>query len=105
MIDRRTSERIKAGYAIEVMYDSRQYTGVLENLSAAGANVLTDPIDHDIEFLDGETIEIRFKAHTGKSVLLTGQVIWSSKIPPMNTRHRIGVKIIDLPLDKFDFSL
>jgi hypothetical protein len=103
--DRRSLERIKAGYKTGISYDNKSYSGIVENLSASGVNVLTDPIDHDIEFLDGEPLELEFKAHTGKTVLLKCTVIWSSKIPPQNVRHRIGMKITDLPLDKFDFSL
>jgi hypothetical protein len=87
------------------MYNGKRYTGIIENLSSSGANVLTDSIDHDIEFLDGEPVELEFQAHTGKTVLLKCIVIWSSKIPPQNTRHRIGIKIFDLPMDKFDFHL
>ncbi len=104
-MDKRTSERIKGGYKTEIIYDSKHYSGIVENLSASGANILTDPINHDIEFLDGDPVELKFKAHTGKTVLLKCMVIWSSKIPPHNVMHRIGMKIIDLPLDKFDFSL
>jgi len=104
-MDKRTSERIRAGYKTEIIYDSNHYSGIIENLSASGANILTDPIEHDIEFLDGEPIELKFEAHTGKTVLLKCLVIWSSKIPPLNVMHRIGMKILDLPLDKFDFSL
>jgi len=104
-MDRRTSERIKAGYKTKIIYDNKHYSGIVENISASGANILTDPIEHDIEFLDGEPIELEFEAHTGKTALLKCQVIWSSKIPPHNVRHRIGMKIIDLPLDKFDFAL
>jgi hypothetical protein len=104
-MDKRTSERIRAGYKTEIIYNKNRYSGILENLSSSGANILTDPIDQDIEFLDGEPIELKFEAHTGKTVLLKCLVIWSSKIPPQNVRHRIGMKILDLPLDKFDFSL
>ncbi len=104
-MDKRTSERIRAGYKTEIIYNKNRYSGILENLSSSGANILTDPIDQDIEFLDGELIELKFEAYTGKTVLLKCLVIWSSKIPPQNVRHRIGMKILDLPLDKFDFSL
>ena len=103
--DRRSSERITAGYKTRINYNNKSYSGIVENLSASGANILTDPIDDDVEFLDGEPLELEFEAHTGKSVLLKCIVIWSSKILPHNVRHRIGMKVIDLPLDKFDFSL
>ena len=103
--NRRSSERITTGYKTGISYDNKSYSGIVENLSASGANVLTDPIDDDVEFLDGEPLELEFETHTGKTALLKCTVIWSSKIPPNNVRHRIGIKIIDLPMDKFDFSL
>ena len=103
--NKRTSERIKAGFKTNIIFDSKQYTGTVENLCISGANILTDPIDHDIKFLDGDKIELEFEAHTGKIVLLKCNVIWSSQIPPRNERHRVGVKIIELPMDKFAFSL
>ena len=55
--------------------------------------------------LDGKIIELEFKTHTGKTVFLKCIVVWSSKIPPRNDRHRVGVQIIKLPMDKFDFFL
>jgi hypothetical protein len=78
-----------------------RYAGVIENLSASGVNVLTDPLDPDVEFLPDESIELTFEADTGQTVLIKGKVLWSSKIPPQNVRHRIGMKIVELPLDKF----
>lgn len=102
---RRTVERIKTGYKTKIIFNNKQYTGTLENLCISGANLLTDPIDHDIQFLDGKIIELEFKTHTGKTVFLKCIVVWSSKIPPRNDRHRVGVQIIKLPTDKFDFFL
>jgi hypothetical protein len=103
--NKRTTERIKTGFKTNIIFDCKQYTVTVENLCISGANLLTDPIDHDIQFLDGNNIELEFEAHTGKIVLLKCIVIWSSKIPPRNERHRIGVEIIELPIDKFDFRL
>lgn len=102
---KRTAERIKTGYKTSIIFNGKQYTGTVENLCISGANILTDPIDQDIKFLNGKSIELEFKAHTGKTVLLKCSVVWSTKIPPRNDRHRIGVQIIDLPIDKFDFCL
>jgi hypothetical protein len=104
-MERRSSERVRAGYRTGITYGKGSYSGVIENLSASGVNVLTDPIGDDIDFLDGETVELKFEAHTGKTVIVKCTVIWSSRIPPQNVRHRIGMKITDLPLDKFDFFL
>ncbi len=104
-MERRSSERIRAGYKTKITCNSKSYSGIIENLSATGGNVLTDPLDDDIEFLDGDSIELEFEAHTGKTVTLKCTVIWSSKIPPQNVRQRIGMKIEEFPMDKFDFFL
>lgn len=104
-MENRSSKRIIAGYETEIYYDNKRYSGILENLSATGANVLTDPLNPEIEFLDGKHIQLKFKAHTGNTAILKCIIIWSSKIPPHNVRHRIGMNIIELPWDKFDFFL
>jgi hypothetical protein len=104
-IERRSTERIKTGYRTDILYGMNRYTCVIENISASGVNVLTDPLDSDIEFLLDESIELKFKAHTKETVLLKCKILWSSKIPPQNVRHRIGMKIVELPLDKFDYFL
>ena len=104
-IENRSAERIETGYKTEIAYDGKNYSGILENISGAGANVLTDPLNPETEFLDGNHIELKFKAHTGKTVIIKCMVIWSTKIPPDNVRCRIGMKIIELPWDKFDFFL
>jgi len=102
---RRRVERIRTGYKTNFIFENTQYTGTIENLCISGANLLTDPIDHGIQFLDGNSIELEFEAHTGKTVFLKCVVIWSSPIPPQNDRHRVGVQIIKLPMEKFDFFL
>ncbi len=67
--------------------------------------MLTDPVEPDFDFLPNEPIELKFKAHTGKTVVLKCTIMWSSKIPPDNVRHRIGLKILEMPWDKFDYFL
>lgn len=104
-MDRRSSQRIITGYKVELLSGDNSHTGIIENLSASGVNVLTDPLDAEIEFLPNESIELKFKAHTGKAVILKCTIMWSSKIPPDNVRHRIGMKLLEMPWDKFDYFL
>lgn len=101
-MDRRYSERIKAGYKTEIIYGDHTYTGIVENISASGVNVLTDELVPGIDFLPDETIELKFRSHTGVTISLKCILMWTTKIPPQNTRHRIGMEIIDLPWDMFN---
>jgi hypothetical protein len=104
-MERRSSQRIITGYKTEIFCSNNSLTGIIENLSASGVYVLTDPVDSEIKFLPNESIELKFKAHTGKDVILKCTLMWSSKIPPHNVRHRIGMKILEMPWDKFDYFL
>ncbi len=101
-MDRRYSERIRAGFKTEIFYRNNTYTGVVENISASGVNVLTDELAPGINFLPDEAIELKFQSHTGVTVTLKCTVMWTTKIPPQNVRHRIGMEITDLPWDEFN---
>ncbi len=104
-INKRRAKRITAGYRAEVVYENNSYPGVIENLSALGANVLTDPLGPDIEFVPDTAIELKFETPTGETIIIKCMIMWSSKIPPHNIRHRIGMEIHDLPWDKVGMFL
>ncbi len=96
-MDNRGAKRITAGYKTEIIYNDLCYTGVIENLSASGANVLTDQVESGINFLPDDLIELKFDSPAGETVVLKCKVMWSSKIPPHDIRHRIGMEIDELP--------
>lgn len=101
-MDRRYSERIKAGYKTEINYGDNAYPGIIENISASGVNVLTAELAPGIEFLPDKDIELKFQSHTGITISLKCKIMWTTKIPPQNVRHRIGMEIVELPWDKFN---
>jgi len=92
-MDRRYSERIRAGYKTEIFYGNNTYTGVVENISASGVNILTDPLVPGIHFHPDDAIEIKFQSLTGDTIILKCIIMWTTKIPPQNVRHRIGMEI------------
>ncbi len=102
---KRHTERIAAGYKAEIFYGNKRYPGIIENLSASGVNVLTDPLDSDIDFLPEDSIDLKFESPTGEEVILNCKIMWSSKMPPHNLRHRIGMEIIYPPLEKTAYFL
>ncbi|MBI4681626.1 MAG: PilZ domain-containing protein [Nitrospirae bacterium] len=99
-MDRRNAKRITVGYKTEILYDNKSYTGTMENLSASGVNILTDPLVPGIDFLPDDPIVLVFKSPSDEALTLKCTIIWSSKIPPQNVRHRIGMEIDELPWEK-----
>lgn len=104
-MEKRYAKRITAGFRTEILYKSNTYTGVIENLSASGANILTDTLDASVEFIDDDIIDLRFESPSGETVNLKCKIMWSSPIPPHNVRHRIGVSLIERPWEKLAFFL
>jgi len=104
-MERRSDQRTSTGFSTEILYDNGRYTGTIENISASGVNVLTDPIDTEIEFPSYDPIELKFKSPDGKEIVLQCTIMWSSKIPPDNIRYRIGMELVGKPWDKISFFL
>jgi hypothetical protein len=100
-VERRYSERIKTGYKTEILYGNDTYTGVVENISASGVNVLTDELAPGFRFRPDDPIELKFQSRTEETVLLKCTIMWTTTIPPQNVRHRIGMEIVDQPWEKF----
>lgn len=104
-MDRRENKRVTAGFRTEILYNGFTYPGVIENLSAAGARILTDPLDNKIDFRQYEPVELKFESPEGKEINLKCTVMWSSYIPPHNVRCRIGVELIGRPWDAISLFL
>lgn len=104
-MERRSDTRTRSGFETEIHFGGNRYTGTIENISASGANVLTDPIEEEIEFTSYGSIELKFKTPDGKAVLLQCIIMWASKIPPDNVRYRIGMELVGKPWDKITFLL
>lgn len=96
-MEKRNAERTSTSFEAEIIYNNNSYAGIIENLSAAGANVLTAPLDPEVYFRPDDPIELIFKSFRGETVILKCTVIWSSKIPPKNLRSRIGAAVARHP--------
>ena len=104
-MEKRSAKRITAGFKADIIYNGVRYKGVIENISASGASLLTDPIDTEVEFVAYEAIDLKFEAPSGDEVTLECTIVWSSPIPPHNVRHRIGIELVGRPWDKISFFL
>ncbi len=104
-MEKRRAKRVTAGYKTEIIYDGVTYSGVIENISASGVSLLTDPIDSEVEFVAYESADLKFEAPSGDNVTLECTIMWSSPIPPHNVRYRIGLELVGRPWDKITFFL
>ena len=101
----RQSKRIIAGYKAEITYHDKCFTGVIENLSETGVNVLNDLSGNAPDFLPGETVSLKIETPAGEPLILTCIIKWAIKILPHNLRNRIGLEIVDPPWDKSNYFL
>ena len=104
-IENRSDKRITAGYKTEILYAGSSYSGIIENISASGVNVLTDTLSSQIIFQPDDPVELKFEPPSGEAVIIKCTIMWSSAIPPHNIRHRIGMEITELPWEKTAFFL
>lgn len=104
-MEKRRDKRVVAGYETEILYDNKSYTGIIENISASGVNVLTDPLGSEIDFIQYDSIALKIQSSKGEEVILECTIIWSSAIPPHNIRYRIGMELVGRPWDKISFFL
>ena len=102
-MDQRISKRVTGKYRTEILYRNNIYTGVIENISWSGTNVLTDPLDPEINFLPDELLDLKFESPAGETVILKCIIIWASKIPPGNERNRIGLQLLERPFKEIAF--
>jgi hypothetical protein len=102
-MEKRSSERVTGKYRTEVIYRNNSYPGVIENISWSGANVLTDLLSPEINFLPDESLDLKFVSPEGETVILKCIIIWSSKISPENDRHRIGLQLLERPSKEIAF--
>jgi hypothetical protein len=104
-MERRQYKRIIVGFEAEILYEGKNYSGVIENLSESGISILTAPMQTEVDFKPGTSIEIKFQPPTGESPVLHCKIKWSYKISPHNLRSKIGMEIIDPPWEKSSFFI
>lgn len=98
-MERRKNKRHPANVRTKILYKGRTYSGVIENLSASGAGVLTDPLKNEVEFRQYDPIKLNFKSPSGEKFNIKCTIMWASYIPPQNVRCRIGLELVGRPWD------
>lgn len=99
-MDRRKEKRIAVGYAAEIVNNGKSYGCVVENLSAAGVNVLIVSPEPETEFDPQETFKLKFEPLPREMVNLTCRVKWSRQTLPHRLSKRLGLEIINPSWDQ-----
>lgn len=97
----RTFVSIKA----ELSSSRENYEGYIMNLSDDGIYVVTTPTRSSMDFIPGNTLQVKIQDHSGKTLNLQCEVDWLHihKAPPHGLTNSMGMEIIDTPQEYRDF--
>lgn len=96
-MERRQDTRHPANVRTEILYNGRVYGGVIENLSASGAGIVTDQLKKEVDFVQYDPLELKFSSPSGEEFNIKCTIMWASYIPPQNVRCRIGLELVGRP--------
>ncbi|UCD35382.1 MAG: PilZ domain-containing protein [Nitrospiraceae bacterium] len=102
-MERRSSDRIAAGYHATILRGSGQHPGVVENLSGGGLCLSTRTGEPFPGCAPAEKIIVAIEPPSGEMFRLDCSVRWSQKTLPRNARTLIGAEIINPSWDKTSF--
>jgi len=98
-MERRHFKRIVFGVKAEIVVRGMSVHAVIEDLSEAGVNIITDPVE-DISMLDqGTDIELKFQPVDNEFMVLKGKIAWVRKAHPKSTICNVGITLENPPWD------
>lgn len=98
-VERREHTRHPANVRTEILYNNRLYGGVIENLSASGAGIVTDQLKSEVEFRQYDPLELKFRSPSGEEFYIKCTIMWADYITAKNLRYRIGLELVGKPWD------
>ena len=97
--ERRQDTRHPANVRAEILYNGHVYVGIIENLSASGAGIVTDQLKKEVNFVQYDTIELKFESPSGEVFNIKCTIMWASYITAENLRYRVGLELVGRPWD------
>ena len=94
-MDKRSDERHSVDFKAELLYDGKNYAGLVENISENGLYVIAHPLNKAIDFHSGTELNLKFQLSSGEIVNLPCKVKWSYKTPPHGLTFSIGTEIME----------
>lgn len=102
-MENRRSKRIAVGYKAEILYEGSSFDCVIENLSTAGAYIITVSASSVSELKPDEMLELRFEPEPGETVSLNCRIIWLKLTLPHRLTVRIGLEILNPSWEQSNF--
>ena len=99
IIERRNEARHPANVRAEILYNGHVYYGIIENLSASGAGIVTDQLDKEVDFVQYDTLELKFESPSKEVFNIKCTIMWADYITRENLRYRIGLELVGRPWD------
>ena len=99
IIERRNETRHPADVRTEILYNGHVYYGIIENLSASGAGIVTDQLNSEVNFVQYDTLELKFKSPAGEVFKIECTIMWAEYITRENLRYRMGLELVGKPWD------
>lgn len=104
-MEKRRAKRIFPGFKAEIIYNGKNYAGVIDDLCEDGLCVISSRIDADITFRPDTIIEVIFKSHPKETLTLRCTIKWLNKLHSEDFMYRIGMEILDPPWIQSDYFL
>jgi hypothetical protein len=94
--ERRRSRRINFKLDAEIISNTKNYKGVIENLSKSGICKIVFSEKSVLGFLPGEKIEVRYYNPSGKYFNVICQIKWTriNTHSPLVLKYILGVQVI-----------
>lgn len=102
-MERRIFKRISLGEKAEIIVNNKSIHGVIENLSEAGANIITGPVSDVSGFVPDAEMELKFRPLDDETIVLNGTIQWIQKTHPNSQIYKIGMSLTDPPWDESSF--
>lgn len=99
-MENRNAKRITIGFRAEILYGEYRFSGTIENLSPAGVCIISDPLDEDLDFLSGSSIQLTFHPRADETLILHCTLLWAKRPVLGSQAYKIGMEISDPPWEQ-----
>ncbi|TNF55405.1 PilZ domain-containing protein [bacterium] len=98
-IDRRRHRRMNCKIKAEVTYGTKNFSGMIENLSRSGIFKVVFPEKSVIDFFPGKVVGVNFHIPSGQMLNLECEIKWIriKKGSPLFLKYHMGVQVINPP--------
>jgi hypothetical protein len=98
-VERRQDKRPQSNVRTEILYNGHVYYGLIENFSASGVGIVTDLLEHEVDFVQYDPLELKCKSPSGEMCNIKCTIMWADYITRENLRYRIGLELVGRPWD------